>query len=326
MRAIMLTLALFGAGASSGCAVWSAERDAPPLGRAVDVSGVRMQALEIGAEHAEAGPPVLLIHGASVNMRDMKIALGDRLAQSRRVLIVDRPGRGYSERPNDGYALKRQATLIRETATAFGVERPVVVGQSFGGAVALAYALQYQDEISGLVLLAPVTHPFEGGVAWYNHVSQWPVLGTVFRRALLPVYAPLVAKGSVARSFAPDAPPEGYYEAAGVTLLFRAKDFKANASDLTHLNRQLVEQAPSYPTLRVPTIVIAGENDRTVGPDIHAKRLARDVAGATLVMLPDTGHALHHAEKERIMDAILSVGVDQMRPVSPTKTMTPSGS
>ncbi|MBY0422590.1 MAG: alpha/beta hydrolase [Parvularculaceae bacterium] len=292
-----------------GCVVWNAERDAPPIGRFFDVDGAKMHALELGAEHAGDGPPIVLIHGASVNLRDMKIALGERLAESRRVIMIDRPGRGYSTRPRDGYALDVQARLIHETLEAMGVKKPVVVGQSFGGAVALAYALQYQDEMSGLVLLAPVTHPFEGGVAWYNHVSQWPVFGTVFRRAFIPVYAPIVARGGVTRSFAPNAPPANYFEEAGVPLLFRAKDFKANASDLTHLNRALVAQSPAYPTLRVPTIIYAGEDDTTVGPEIHAKHLARDVASAKLTMLPKTGHALHHAEAARIAASILAVGV-----------------
>lgn len=310
MSAIRFFAAIAGAGSLGGCAVWSAERDAPPLGRSVAVDGVRIQTLELGAEHADEGPPVVLIHGASVNLRDMKIALGDRLARSRRVIIVDRPGRGYSTRPRDGYLLERQATLIRDTVRALGIERPVVVGQSFGGAVALAYGLRYQNEIAGLVLLAPVSHPFEGGIAWYNHVSQWPVLGTLFRRGVLPAYAPLVARSSVERSFAPDQAPDNYYRNAGVSLLFRARDFKANAEDLTRLNRQLVKQSPAYATLQVPTIIMAGEEDRTVGPKIHAQRLAQDISGATLIMLPDTGHALHHAEADRITAAILSVGVE----------------
>lgn len=319
-------LALLAATLTSGCAVWRAERDAPPIGRFVDVDGQKMHALVLGETHKDAGSPVLLIHGASVNLRDMKIALGDRLAQSREVVMIDRPGRGYSSRPSDGYALTTQARLMRDTLRQLGVERPVVVGQSFGGAVALAYGLQYPDEISGLVLLAPVSHPFEGGVAWYNHVSQWPVLGVLFRRAVLPFYAPLVARRSVERSFAPNAAPPDYYNEAGVTLLFRAKDFKANASDLTHLDRELVAQSELYSSLPPGAVIFAGEDDRTVWPKIHAIPLSRAAPDATLVLLPHTGHALHHAETARIVDAILAVGADQMRPVSPTKNTAPSGS
>ncbi len=304
---LILTI-LAAAAALQGCVAWTAERKAPPIGRFIDTGGARMHVLELGAANAAKGPPVVLIHGASVNLRDMKIALGDRLAAERRVIIIDRPGRGYSTRPERGYALERQAALIHATLNALGVEKPVIVGQSLGGAVALAYTLAYQDEMTGAVLLAPVSHPFEGGIAWYNHLSQWPIAGTVFRRGLLPLYAPLVARKSVEKSFAPDAAPAGYYENAGVTLLFRAKDFKANAADLTNLNRQLVAQSPSYAGIRVPVVIYSGDADTTVSPKIHADRLVKDVPGATLTMLPDTGHALHHAEPEVIAAAVLAVG------------------
>jgi pimeloyl-ACP methyl ester carboxylesterase len=306
-----LTVALAlagGAVALQGCVAWNAERKAPPIGRFVDVAGERLHILELGAEQARKGPPIVLIHGASVNLRDMKIALGERLAAERRVIIIDRPGRGYSTRPRGGHALESQAGLIREALRALDVDNPVIVGQSLGGAVALAYTLQYQSEMSGVVLLAPVSHPFEGGVAWYNHVSQWPIAGLVFRRGVLPLYAPLVARKSVEKSFAPDTAPEGYYDNAGVTLLFRAKDFKSNAADLTNLNRRLIEQSPSYPGIRTPMVIFSGDADRTVSPKIHAERLAREVPGATLTLLPDTGHALHHAESETIARAILAVG------------------
>lgn len=309
-RIMSLTLALAltgGAVALQGCVAWNAERKSPPIGRFVETSGERMHVLELGAANASKGPPIVLIHGASVNLRDMKLALGDRLSTERRVILVDRPGRGYSTRPDQGYALKTQAALIHQTVKALGVEKPVIVGQSLGGAVALAYALEYQTEMSGVVLLAPVSHPFAGGVAWYNHLSQWPIAGTLFRRAVLPLYAPLVARRSVEKSFAPNAAPDGYYDNAGVTLLFRARDFQSNASDLTHLNRQLIAQSPDYGSLDLPLAILSGDADTTVSPDIHARRLAKEAPQATLTILPGVGHALHHAEADEIARAILAV-------------------
>lgn len=293
--------------ALQGCVAWTAEQKSPPIGRFVDARGERMHVLELGVENIDKGPPIVLIHGASANLRDMKIALGDRLSADRRVILIDRPGRGYSTRPNDGHALKTQAALIRETLQTLGVARPVIVGQSFGGAVALAYTLAYQDEITGAVLLAPASHPFEGGIAWYNRVSQWPVAGMVFRRALVPLYAPLVARKIVTRSFEPDMEPAGYYENAGLTLAFRAGDFRSNASDLVHLNRELVAQSPAYAGIKVAVRIFTGDADRSVSPKIHAERLAREIPGAELTVLPETGHALHHAEAAVISAAILTL-------------------
>jgi len=289
--------------ALGGCATWRAEKNAPPVGKLIAVDGESIHLVDIGPRDSSL-PPVVLIHGASVNLRDMKMALGDELAQSRRVIIVDRPGRGYSTRPADGWRLEKQAQLIRDAIAIAGVKRPIIVGQSFGGAVALAYALRYQDEMSGLVLLAAVSHEWPGGVAWYNKASGWPVLGFLLRRIVIPVYAPFAAKSGVEKSFAPNDAPEGYYERSGLTLLFRSHDFKSNASDLRHLKAQIIQMQGDYGTLSLPTAIVTGDADTTVSPTLHSAALSREIADPIYLILPETGHALHHAEKEKIIEII----------------------
>jgi pimeloyl-ACP methyl ester carboxylesterase len=290
--------------ALSGCASIYAERNAPPIGRLAAVGEEKIHVFDAGPQAGGEGAPVVLIHGASVNLRDMKIGLGDRLAESHRVFAVDRPGRGYSTRPDDGWRLDVQARLIHDAVTALGAEKPVVVGQSFGGAVALAYALQYPEDMSGLVLLAPVSHEWPGGVAWYNEVSGWPVAGFLLRRLVIPIYGPLAAKRGVSGSFGPGAAPERYYEDSGLPLLFRPRDFKANAADLRNLKPQIIEQSRRYGEIDLPTVIFTGDKDRSVSPDLHSKRLVKAIPGADLIILPDTGHTLHHTESQRIADAI----------------------
>lgn len=314
---IVLALAVSLLLAAGGCATWRAERNAPPIGEFVEVDGQRIHLVDIGPETTDE-PPIVLIHGASANLRDLKLALGDELAKTRRVIIVDRPGRGYSTRPEDGWRLERQAALIRAAVAARGVERPIVVGQSLGGAVALSYALQYQGEMSGLVLLAAVSHEWPGGVAWYNRVSGWPVLGVALRRIVIPVYAPFAAKSGVIESFEPDRAPEGYYEKSGLTLLFRARDFKNNAADLRHLKPQIIEMSKRYRELVLPVAIVTGASDKTVSPKLHSAALAAELEGAFYDVIPDTGHALHHAQPVRIIKAIEEVArrssVDKIRP------------
>jgi pimeloyl-ACP methyl ester carboxylesterase len=295
---VFFALALLG-----GCATWRVERKSPPIGRFVEVDGARLHLLDLGPQ--DAGEiPVVLIHGASVNLRDMKLALGDDLARTRRVIAVDRPGRGYSTRPRDGWKLEVQADLIHQAVRAAGIEKPIVVGQSYGGAVALAYALRHQDDMSGLVLLASVSHEWPGGVAWYNKASGWPVLGALLHRLVIPVYAPIAAKSGVIKSFRPDEAPAGYYEDAGITLLFRAKDFRNNASDLRNLKPQIVKMAGTYSAIRLPTAIVTGADDKTVSPKLHSAALARELPDAYYEVLADTGHALHHSEKAKIIAAI----------------------
>ncbi|MCB2098158.1 MAG: alpha/beta hydrolase [Parvularculaceae bacterium] len=289
--------------ALGGCATWRAERNAPPIGSIVAVDGEKIHFVDMGPADG-ALPPVVLIHGASVNLRDMKMALGDELAKSRRVIIVDRPGRGYSTRPEDGWRLERQAQLIRDAVRAAGVEKPLIVGQSFGGAVALAYALHYQDEMSGLVLLAAVSHEWPGDVAWYNKASGWPVLGPLLRRIVIPIYAPYAARSGVEKSFAPNKAPDGYYEKSGLTLLFRPRDFKNHAADLRHLKEQIIAMSGSYRTLSLPVAIVTGDADKTVNLKLHSAALAEELSDPLYLVLPGVGHALHHAEKAKILAVI----------------------
>ncbi len=290
----------------SGCASLNAEKLAPMIGERIEVDGVDMHVVTAGPRDS-AKPPVVLIHGASVNLRDMKIALGDELARDRFVIMLDRPGRGYSERPEDAHKLEKQAALIKGAVDALGVERPIVVGQSFGGAVALRYALDYQDEMTGLVLLAPVSHEWPGGVDWHNHAATAPALGFLFRRLIIPAYGAVAARDVVEASFAPNEAPENYYERAGVPLLFRAGDFKANATDVVNLKDEIRAQQGRYQDLKLPVVIATGTADDTVSPEIHSKTLANEIEGATLTLLPDTGHALHHAETATIIEMINAI-------------------
>jgi len=287
----------------SGCATWSAENKAPMIGALIEIDGETLHVVDVGPRDS-AKPAVVLIHGASVNLRDIKMALGDTLSQDRRVIMIDRPGRGYSTRPKDGHQLDLQARLIHDAVRSLGVEEPVIVGQSLGGAVALAYALQYQDEMHGLVLLAAVSHEWPGGVKWYNSASEIPVIGVMLRRLVIPLYGQLVSGDSVEASFLPDAAPENYAERSGLALLFRAKDFRANASDLVHLKSEIIDMQDRYGELRLPVAIVTGDTDITVSPALHSKTLAGEVSGASLTVLPDTGHALHHAQTAAIVEII----------------------
>ena len=163
------------------------EQAHPPAGRFVEVSGGRIHLVELGPANAV---PVVLLHGASGNLEDMRLALGDKLAERHRVILVDRPGHGWSSRLGGSADASpaRQAALIHDALQRIGIRRAVIVGHSWSGALATAYALAYPDAVSGLLLLAPVTHPWKGGVGWYNPILTTPIVGPLFARTMaLPI-------------------------------------------------------------------------------------------------------------------------------------------
>ncbi len=302
---VVVAAALGGLAVFTELGIRRIERAHPPAGRLVEVAGGRLHVLELG--HATAGAPaVVLLHGASGNLQDMRLALGDRLAERYRVILVDRPGHGWSDRPGGraDASPARQAALIHQALERLGVTRAIVVGHSWSGALATAYALAYPGDVAGLVLLAPVTHRWPGGIGWYNPILTTPVIGPLFARTVALPLGKLLAGPGVNAVFAPQTPPENYVDRAAVEMLLRPAELIANAEDLTQLKEFVTAQAPNYGAIQAPAAVITGDRDHTVSPEIHAKAIAAMLPRGKLILLPGVGHMLHHAAAGTVVDAI----------------------
>lgn len=323
MTAALLFVLALGAGAWGYTAWHSArtERLYPPLGDFVEVDGARLHYVDRGA-----GVPVVLIHGASGNLRDFAVSIMDDLARDHRVIAFDRPGHGWSTRPArpDIHDPAAQAALINKALRKLGVGRHVLLGHSWGGAVAVAYALNHPQDLIGIVPLGAATHPWPGGVAWYHRLVRTPVLGDVFLNTAMVPVAQLLRGPGIAGTFEPQAAPSGYGEAIGLDLVFRPASFAANSADVSHLKAALARMAPRYREIRVPTIIIHGGGDRTVGFKLHAEPLHAAVAGSELIRLRQTGHMPHHARPDIVADAVARLARGE-KPVAGLRVVEPGG-
>ncbi|HSZ67164.1 MAG TPA: alpha/beta hydrolase [Xanthobacteraceae bacterium] len=237
----------------------------------------------------------------------MRLALGERLA-GRRLILIDRPGHGWSERRGaEGSSPEYQAAIVRDVLDRLAVTRAIVIGHSWGGALAVRLALDHPQYVAGLILLAPPLYPFPRGMTWFYDIMATPVLGWLIAYTmLLPVGALFIGIGFWG-AFLPQMPPPRYIERAGTLLSLRPKTFLANSRDIARLQKNLPPQAARYGTLAVPTVVISGDRDLIVAPRQHAMAFAEAVPAAKLVVLPGIGHMLHHTAAERIaaeMDAL----------------------
>lgn len=277
-----------------------AEYENPPVGRFATVDGVRLHYTDGGS-----GSAVVLIHGASTSLLDFESSLAGPLRRSHRVIAVDRPGHGYSERPHGEWPdPAKQARLIRELLVELGVAAPVLVGHSWSGSVVLAYLLAYPESTVGGVLLAGGTHPWEGGVAWYNDVAGVPLLGEVFVRTLTYPVGQLAMSAAIEEVFEPNPVPADYAQANAIDLSLRPATFAANAEDVSRLSDFLAVQSERYAQIRRPLLLLTGTDDDIVPPWNHADRLQRQVDGVERVDFVATGHALHHVHSQRIADLI----------------------
>src|SRR5256714_11505502 len=261
----------------------------PPSGEFVDVQGVRLHVVVLGVPRSspEAEPAVVLVHGASGNLEDMRLALGERLASAHRVILIDRPGHGWSSRPeSDDYASPaRQAELVAGALEQLGVRHAILIGHSWGGAFATAFALAFPERTAGLVLLSAVTHPWPGNPGWYNKVASLPYIGALFLRTCVYPLGLLLVDRLSRNVFEPQAVPNDYVRRAAIRLVLRPKTFYSNARDLALLKNFIAAQVPRYADLRTPTVIITGDCDTTVSPQINARALAATLPCANLFTL-----------------------------------------
>jgi pimeloyl-ACP methyl ester carboxylesterase len=279
----------------------------PPTGRFVAVAGGRLHVVERAPRGQEPEATVLLLHGASGSSGDPIAALGERLSRRFRVVAIDRPGSGWSDRIGgaDAPSPARQAEAVREALGLLGVERAIVVGHSWSGALATNLALDHASVVAGLVLLSPVTHPWPGGkISWYYGPATLPVLGRLLTWTWTTPAGLLLTEPTLAAVFAPQELPPDYVERARIPLVLRPRTFRANAEDVAGLYRFVASQVRRYGEIRAPTVIVSGDADRIVWTNLHSRALAREIPGARLVVLPGVGHMPHHAAPDVVASEI----------------------
>jgi pimeloyl-ACP methyl ester carboxylesterase len=246
------------------------------------------------------GPDVVLVHGALVTRGDMVLALAERLRGRFRVTAFDRPGHGESGRLGPTGSPWRQAQALQAAAGSLGLRRPMLIGHSHGGAVALAWALQNPDDVAAVLALAPIVFP----EARLEHAIFAPRgapgvgplinfgLRTAVDEALVPVlrramFSPQALPPEVSRTFPLDTP-------RSLALL------EAEGEDAILLNVGLARSAMNYWRCRTPVRILAGDRDVVVNNAQHGQVLARLLPNGAFETLPGLGHMLHHFAQDRI--------------------------
>lgn len=275
----------------------AAETAFPPTGQFVAVDGKRLH-----FEIAGQGPDLVLIHGASGSLRDLTFSLRDRLTDRFRVIAIDRPGLGHSD-PLEDTSLAAQARHIKAGLAQLGVTEPVVLGQSYGGSVALAWALEGGPK--ALVLVGSPALPWPGKLdPWYRLTDTLP--GRHLAIPLASAFVPQSYVASVTASiFAPDPVPVGYEDHIGASLTLRRETLRVNTSQINALRAELVTMEPRYPSLTLPVELIHGTADTIVPLDIHSAPLSQLLPKATITIIPGAGHMPHHTHPDLVIAAIL---------------------
>ncbi|HEX8574173.1 MAG TPA: alpha/beta hydrolase [Allosphingosinicella sp.] len=291
-------LAALGGGlaAFSGATARKIERAVPRDGELVEVDGGTLHYTDCGS-----GPPILMIHGLGGQLRNFGRPMVDDLARDYRVVRVDRPGSGYSPRaPGASARLRVQAEAIAELIGILKLDRPLVVGHSLGGALALSLALNHPDVVGGLALIAPLTQvqSIEDVPPVFRPlVIRSPAVRRAVAWTLATPMGMMKAEEALREVFAPEPVPEDFGTEGGGLLAMRPGNFYASSSDLVDLEGELEGMVERYPTLSIPVSILYAPADNLLDSAKHGERTASEIPGAEIELV-EGGHMLPFTQPE----------------------------
>lgn len=292
---------LIGGAAISAAAAIGMARSPDTLPR--DHQTIEIRGRRLHYTTAGSGRPLVLLHGSSGSLRDWTFAHMGRLAQQWRVIAFDRPGLGGSD-PSEDHRLLGQAHMMQEALDAMGVGDFTLCGHSFGGSVALAWALGIPAKVRGLMLLGAPSHVWPGTAGRLHDITSTPVIGYAFSRALPWIVSEKRFADGLASVFAPQATPQGYGAHIDPARVLHPPVYRRNARQVTALKDQLRTMTPRYPTLVMPLEILHGEADDTVNAALHSVALHKAAPRSRLTLLPGIGHMPHHGAPDAFYDAL----------------------
>jgi pimeloyl-ACP methyl ester carboxylesterase len=280
-----------------------AERRHPPQGAFMDVDGVRLHYSDRGE-----GSPLVLIHGNAVSGDDWNTSgVAELLLREHRVIIFDRPGFGYSERPRRHlWTAAQQADLLHKALRQLGVKRPVIVGHSWGTIVALALAERHQADIAGLVLLSGYYFWTLRPDALLVVAGALPVLGDVLRYTVSPLLGWLQMPLLKWAMFSPARVPTRFQAEYSPAMALRPSQIRATSMDGALMLPGALALRKDYEDLTLPVVIIAGDGDKVVFKR-RSEQLADSIPGSVLQIVKGAGHMVHHLAPRQVAEAVESV-------------------
>lgn len=264
-----------------------AERAVPPGGKFLELGGHRIHYVESGE-----GRPILFLHGLGGQLHHFKQPLFPELEKEFHLVALDRPGSGYSSRPGefDG-SLTEQADLVARFIAALGLQRPLVVGHSFGGAVALTLALNHAETISGLALLSPLTHlEDELRPEFRSLYVRSPLLRHLMAQTMWVPTSLKYAPQTLAFVFGPQEPTKDYGTAGGGLAGLRPSHVYATSADLVAIERDLGGIEARYEEIDMPVGVLFGTADRVIDYRANGEALVGRIRALDLELVEGLGH------------------------------------
>ena len=263
----------------------------------IDVDGVRVHYQEAGDRNA---PAMVLIHGfASSTLAWSKVFL--KLADAGyRVIALDMLGYGYSAKPRNGqYTIEGQAKLLVRLLDSLSIPRAIIVGSSYGGAVAATCALDYPDRVEKLILVGAVN-------------NNRPLAFMLMRVFGSPVVGDVVSPLLIGSRRLLRRRMKRVYDEHRWVLDERRVDARHLPLRAASTHRAIIRTVRSWDAERIsrdahliqqPTLLLWGANDREI-PLPDGERLHAKIPRSRLIVFLSCGHLPHEEYPEEFTNVV----------------------
>jgi pimeloyl-ACP methyl ester carboxylesterase len=220
------------------------------------------------------------------------------------VLAFDRPGFGMSPRPaGRPWTASAQADLINAAVAKLGIERYMVVGHSWGAAVALEMARRHSRPVAGVIVVAGYHYPSPRLALAISALPAIPLLGTVLRHAVLPSLVRLNWRWAMRKIFHPAT--------IAIPFATTTRGLASRPSQLRSISAESFLMLASalfpnrrYADIAIPVGIIAGAGDQLFDAKAEALRLQSEISQALVDIVPDAGHMVHQSRPEAVLAMI----------------------
>jgi pimeloyl-ACP methyl ester carboxylesterase len=238
------------------------------------------------------GRPVVYVHGAYGSANDFLLSpTYEEVVKSFETITYDRAGFGESKRSRwKTFTAEDHARTLHELIANLGLVKPIIIAHSWGGAVALSHAVEYPNDASSYLLLAPAAYDWGGmSGAWYDPIISFPLVGDLLVRSIGPLAVRSLSESALKFNFGDYEVPENYAKCSVVeaskprAMIAQAKDGPTLISSLRKICRR-------YKEIKVPVTVIHGDRDNTVFLEIHSRPLEQTIDNLKLIVAKGAAH------------------------------------
>jgi len=279
---------------------------ADPESKFVEINGLSVHYKEMG----QGEPVFILLHGFGASEYSWREVM-EPLSKFGRVIVYDRPAFGLTERPMSGewtganpYSIEGNVELLDGLMDELGVEKGILVGNSAGGGVAAAYALEHPEQVQGLVLVDPALGSGRGG-----RFPSWllPIMSSPQLRNLGPLLVRSIAGDSGDETIRlawhdPTLITQDVYE--GYRRPLKADNWDKALYEFA-IAANPVNYVDRLEELSMPVLVVTGDDDRIV-PTESTVQLASKIPGAQLDVFDQCGHVPQEECPDQFMDAMIT--------------------